>query len=142
MILYLDTSALLKKYFKETGSSDIISIWKKSDAIITSSVAYAETMATIFKKKREADVDESIFMSVIKTFQKDWLTFITVEVKDDLNKLINKIVASYPLRGFGAVHLASALTLHDAVHHDIMIFACYDKKLSKAAKSEGLKTLP
>jgi len=141
MILYLDTSALLKKYFKETGSSDIISIWKKSDAIITSSVAYAETMATIFRKKRETNVDESIFMSVIKTFQKDWLTFITVEVKDDLNKLINKIVASHPLRGFDAVHLASALTLHDAIH-DIMVFACYDKRLLKAAKGEGLQTLP
>jgi PIN domain nuclease of toxin-antitoxin system len=51
MILYLDTSALLKKYFKESGSSEVISEWKKADAIATSMVAYAETMAAVFRKK-------------------------------------------------------------------------------------------
>ena len=30
MILYLDTSALVKKYFQEKNSSEVISAWKES----------------------------------------------------------------------------------------------------------------
>lgn len=48
MILYLDTSALLKKYFKEKGSADVILLWKKTTAIVISTVAYAETLASIY----------------------------------------------------------------------------------------------
>jgi len=47
MILYLDTSALVKKYFKETGSDEVISKWQEATGIITSSVAYAESLASI-----------------------------------------------------------------------------------------------
>jgi len=39
MILYLDTSALVKKYFREAGSSRVILHWKKAGAIATSSIA-------------------------------------------------------------------------------------------------------
>ncbi|MBE9570634.1 MAG: type II toxin-antitoxin system VapC family toxin, partial [Proteobacteria bacterium] len=116
MILYLDTSALLKKYFKENGSSDIISLWKKTTAVVTSTVAYAETMASIFRKKREAkDIDESLFESVIISFQKDWMSFIHVDVSNDLNEEIGKLVTAHPLRGFDAIHLASALTVHEHI---------------------------
>jgi len=47
MILYLDTSALVKKYFKEQGSTEVIRLWKKTSSIVTSTVAYAETLAAI-----------------------------------------------------------------------------------------------
>ena len=39
MILYLDTSALVKKYFEEINSSEVISAWKSSLGISTSAVA-------------------------------------------------------------------------------------------------------
>ena len=142
MILYLDTSALLKKYFKENGSSDIISLWKKTTAVVTSTVAYAETMATIFRKKREAkNIGESLFESVFISFQKDWMSFIHVDVTNDLNEEIGKLETAHPLRGFDAIHLASALTVHEHIQHEF-IFACYDRRLSKAAKEEGLDIFP
>ena len=45
MILYLDTSAFLKKYFREAGTDEIIARWKDATGIVTSSVAYAEALA-------------------------------------------------------------------------------------------------
>ncbi len=47
MILYLDTSAIVKKYFKEQGSIEVIRLWKKTSSIVTSTVTYAETLAAI-----------------------------------------------------------------------------------------------
>ena len=49
MILYLDTSALVKRYFKEKNSDELIARWRQAAEIFTSSVAYAETMASFYR---------------------------------------------------------------------------------------------
>ncbi len=141
MILYLDTSALLKRYFKEPGSVEVVSHWKEATAIITSSVAYAETLASLYRKKREISMNRKIFESILRSFRRDWASFIRVEVTDDLNESIDKIVANHPLRGFDAIHLASALIIHERTPEQFL-FACFDKTVNQAAQIEGLKTLP
>ena len=141
MILYLDTSALLKKYFKEFGSAEVISRWKEAVSIVTSSVTYAETMASFYRKKRETGINNELFGAILNSFQTDWESFIRVEVTDDLNGLIDKIVSVYPLRGFDAIHLASALVIHEKLPEDFL-FACFDERLVHAAKMEDLNTFP
>lgn len=141
MILYLDTSALLKKYFKEPGSAEVIGRWKEAKAIVTSSVAYAETLASFYRKKREVTINAKTFGNILKSFRRDWSSFIRVEVSDDLNETIDKIVDDYPLRGFDAIHLASALIIDETVSENFL-FACYDKRLILAAQKTGLQTLP
>jgi predicted nucleic acid-binding protein len=141
MILYLDTSALLKKYFRETGSDEVISRWKDATGIVTSSVAYAEALASIHRKKRDLKCNNDIFANIIHLFRRDWRSLIRVEVTDELNDWIDKMVSHYPLRGFDAIHLASALIVHDKLPEKFL-FACYDNKLLQAAQSAGLQTLP
>jgi predicted nucleic acid-binding protein len=141
MILYLDTSALVKKYFKEDGSPDVISLWKKSSAIVTSSIAYAEGMAAFYRKKREVKLKDKSFKKIINSFHKDYQSFICVQATNDLNSYIRRIVSTYPLRGFDAIHLASALIVQEILPQDF-IFACFDQVLLKAAYSEGMQTFP
>ena len=141
MILYMDTSALLKKYFKEPGSAEVISKWKEADGIVISSIAYAETVASIHRKKREVNRRTERFRTVLNSFQKDWKSFIRVEVNDNLIEIIDKIVAEHPLRGFDAIHLASALIAYERLSEDFL-FACFDRKLIHAAHMEGLETFP
>jgi predicted nucleic acid-binding protein len=141
MILYLDTSALLKRYFRETGSKEIIDSWKAANEIVSSSVAYAETMASFHRKRRETRISTKTFASVLDSFQRDWESFIRIEVTDDLNESINGITATYPLRGFDAIHLASALLVYERIPEDFH-FACFDRILLQAAREEGLETLP
>ncbi len=141
MILYLDTSAFLKKYFREVGSDEIIARWKDATGIVTSSVAYAEALASIHRKKRDLKCDNDKFENIIRLFRRDWSSLIRVEVTDELNDRIDKLVSHYPLRGFDAIHLASALIVHDRLPEKFL-FACYDNKLLQAAQSAGLQTLP
>ncbi len=141
MILYLDTSALLKRYFKEAGSEEVNSKWKEGTEIVTSVVTYAETVASIHRKRRETSLPHNILTTIIRLFQKDWKGFFTVEVNNDLNAMVDKIVAVHPLRGFDAIHLASALVVSERVPEDFL-FACFDQRLLQAARSEGLNTLP
>lgn len=141
MILYLDTSALLKRYFKEPHSTEVISRWKEAAEIVTSSVAYAETMATFYRKKREVDLGSKMFKRIINLFQRDWKGFIRVAVTDDLNEYMDKIFPYHQLRGFDAIHLASALIVHESVPENFL-FACFDQRLLHAAKMAGLETFP
>ena len=141
MILYLDTSALVKRYFNEPHSKDIIDAWKSSTQIVTSSAAYAETMACIQRKRRETRGGLKPFQKITNAFHRDWLSFIRVEVTDELNGHIDRLVKIYPLRGFDTIHLASALVVYERVPEPFL-FSCFDKQLLLAAANEGLETLP
>jgi predicted nucleic acid-binding protein len=141
MILYLDTSALLKRYFKEPYTNELLSKWQEANQIITSSVAYAETMASLYRKKREVDLRSNVFNKLVNSFHLDWETFIRVEVNEDLNETIHRVVAKYPLRGFDAIHLASAIITHARIN-EAFLFACFDQKLTNGAQMEGLPTFP
>lgn len=141
MILYLDTSAIVKRYFHEPYSDEVISKWKDADEILTSSVAYAETMASIYRKKRDVDISNKVINKVVGLFQADWQSFIRVEVTDELNDHINKAVKKHPLRGFDAIHLASCLMVNERLSENLL-FVCFDNKLTHSAHLEGLETFP
>lgn len=139
MILYLDTSALVKRYFQEAFSEEVSSKWAQTEAVATSVLAYAETLATIFRKKNESGLQDGAVETIVSFFKRDWLSFIQVEVKNDLNDYIDRVVQKHLLRGFDAIHLASALILHEKIPHDFF-FACFDQRLNQAARIEGLET--
>ena len=141
MILYLDTSALVKRYFYEPYSEDVISKWKSATQIVTSFVAYAETMASMYRKKRNSGLAEPVIRKTADAFHQDWQSFIRVEVNDTLNEYIDRVVEKYPLRGFDAIHLASAIVIHERLPEDF-VFACFDDRLAGAAQLEGLETFP
>jgi len=141
MILYLDTSALVKRYFREPYSDEVLSRWKSATQIVTSSVAYAETMASMYRKKREADLADTLIRNMADSIRREWESFIRVEANGELNGYIDRVVERYPLRGFDAIHLASAIVVHERLPEDF-VFACFDKRLACAARSEGLETFP
>ena len=120
---------------------ELLSKWKEATQIVTSSVAYAETIASLYRKKREVDLSSKVFNKLVNSFHLDWETFIRVEVNEDLNETIQKIVARYPLRGFDAIHLASAIITHEKIN-EAFLFACFDQKLVNGAQMEGLATFP
>ena len=137
---WLKDHALVKKYFKEKNSSEVISAWKSSIGIATSAVAYAELLAAVYRKAAETRVRKAHFQSVVRNFQEDWSSFIIVEVDNRLNETIHKVIANHGLRGFDAIHLASALAIGSAVV-DNFIFACYDERLRQAAQAEGVEMI-
>ncbi len=142
MFLYMDTSALVKKYFKEEGTSGVLSLWKGANTIVTSTVTFAETLAAVHRKKREQNgVNARLFRRVISSFDRDWRSFVRVDVTDHLGDTIRRLIDQHPLRGFDAIHLASALLIHKE-SKDSFLFVCFDKRLSSAAGKEGLSVFP
>lgn len=141
MHIYIDTSAIVKKYFWESGSADVISFWRKADSLATSSVAYAEMLSACYRKNRETPGQEDIFHAIIDAFRREWDSFIRVEINEELYQEIDRLMTLYPLRGFDAIHLASALLLHRTLSDDYL-FLCFDQNLKNSANAEELQIFP
>ncbi|MBC2712036.1 MAG: type II toxin-antitoxin system VapC family toxin, partial [Desulfosarcina sp.] len=92
MILYLDTSALVKRYFKEPYTEDVVTRWQKAREIVTSSVAYAEAMAAFYRKKREVAFEDELMEQIVSDLRADWHSFIRIQVNDELNEYIDKAI--------------------------------------------------
>jgi predicted nucleic acid-binding protein len=138
---YFDTSALAKKYVREPGSEEIINLWRAATAVFTSAVTYAEMMASLHRKRREVVVPAKTFERLLASFRDDWQSFYCIEVSGSLHPPIDRLVATYSLRGFDAIHLASAFLVFQRIPTDF-VFACFDQQLLHAARREGLPTFP
>ncbi len=139
MILYLDSSALVKRYFKEAFTDEVLEKWRNAEAVVTSAVAYAETLSAIYRKNRESKLDEGTLLQLIQALQSEWDGLIRIQVTDELNKYIDMAFQKGLLRGFDAVHLASALVIREQFPDDVF-FACFDGRLNAAARNAGLGT--
>jgi len=139
MILYADSSALVKRYVEENGTREFDALWDSAGEIATSTVAFAECMAAFRRKYREGIISERDYQQTIKEFKKEYSRLILVQINPELNWIIEDLLASYSLRGFDSIHLASALAIKRNGNL-ITTFACFYNVLNNAAGHEGLDT--
>lgn len=141
MIAYFDTSALVKFYIFEEGSDIVKSIIEESESVVTSKIAYIESLSVFSRLKREGIITEKEYRKLLKSFITDWDSYVTVEVTDRILKISGHLVELYSLRGFDALHLSSALFVQREIGED-MTFVCYDMRLWRAAVEESFKVIP
>ena len=141
MMLYLDTSALVKLYVDEPLSQELSAAVDESEAVATSLLAYAEAMAAFARARREARLSPHGYRHIVDAFEEDWPRYIVVEVTDRLVKNAGNLAVSRALRGYDALHLASALSLRERVPSAVM-FVAFDRELNIAAKREALRIHP
>jgi predicted nucleic acid-binding protein len=141
MICYLDTSVAVKLYVMEAGTEDAKAAVAASSIIATSRVAYAEAMAAFARKLRMRDIHLKQHRRIVRDFRQDWNRYLLVEVSQQIVELAGELAGRRALRGYDAIHLASAIQLRERTDHAV-IFLAADLNLRKAAKAEGLKTEP
>jgi predicted nucleic acid-binding protein len=136
VILFADTSALVKLYIEEAGSAAMAER-ARHVRLALSVLAYAEVYSTFARRLREALLTSEEHDELVERFERDWQGVIVVALRPALVGRIPRLVREHPLRGADAVHLASALTLQEAGLE--MAFAVADGRLAEAAAKEGLE---
>ncbi len=137
VIVYLDTSSLVKLYVEEDESSKVDALVKSSEVTATSLVAYAEARAAFARRFREKAFTKNEYNRLKDFFDKDWSRYLILSVTEDMIRLASDLAEKHALRGFDSIHLASALTLHQELSSPIL-FSCFDDNLQKASEREGL----
>lgn len=140
MIVYLDTSSLVKLYVEETGSEKIRDIAYNATVISTSKVAYAEARAAFARKQKEDGFSITNLRKIVEDLNRDWESYFVVEITDGLIRSAGDIAEKHLLRGFDSIHLASAIILKDKTGAEIY-FSSNDARLNRAAEKEKILIL-
>lgn len=135
MILYLDTSALVKLYVEEDGTDVSSSAVERASRVVTSRVTYAEARAAFARARRERVLTASMLRTVVERLDADWASYDAVEVTEPLVRRAGILAEKRGLRGFDSIHLASAL---EALRGVSGTFLCWDERLARAARAERL----
>lgn len=138
MMLYVDTSALVKLYVDEPMSAEISAAVDEAEGVATSLLAYVESRAAFARARREARLSSQAYRHIVEAFLEDWPHYVAVEVTEQLVKQGGDLAASRGLRGYDALHLASALCLREQMTSSV-VFVAFDRELTVAAKREGLR---
>ena len=138
MILYLDSSSLVKIYLEETHS-DLVREWvEAAEVVATSRVAFPEILSAFSRRRALGDIERRDFDLLRETFESDWSSLLLLPLKE---RRAGALAERHLLRGFDAVHLASAVELRELLKSDDVLFSAFDKRLVSAAGAEGISCL-
>jgi predicted nucleic acid-binding protein len=141
MILYLDSSALVKFYLEEHGSTEVQNAYRHAQLAGTAILSRAEVSAGLAKAHRIGVVPEEHAQRARLLFHKEWPKIVHVMASETLVARADSLAWEQGLRGYDAVHLAAALLWQESVGLPISL-ATFDEELWKAAENSGLDPWP
>jgi uncharacterized protein len=134
VILYLDASALVKRYVAERGSRETAAVCAKAEIVATSLVSRAEVAAALAKAVRMGIVEPDKGRRAQRTFASQWPDFAKVPVTEALVARAEALAWDAALRGYDAVQIAS-------VGAGVML-ANFDRQLWDAGTQAGMHVWP
>ncbi len=129
MILYLDASALVKRYVDEEGSDAVLDAMAPESDWVMCRIGFVETVGAVARGGGLEDLER---------LKREWSLFDVVEVSQGLAERAARLAIETGLRALDALHLAAALS----VPAGDVLFASWDARLHRAAREQGLRTLP
>lgn len=141
MILYLDASALVKRYVAEAGSREVNALIGGASMVGTAAISRAEVASAFAKSVRTRLLLREEASSALQVFSTEWKSLIRLQLTEVLISHAATIAWEHGLRGYDAVHLAAALFWQDVLG-DTVTLASYDRQLWDAAKVTGLAAWP
>jgi len=143
-IYFLDSSALAKRYVAELGSNWVKSICNPAarNVIACSNLTEVEVSSAFCRRCREGHITTNERNGLIATLHHDCNTeYYLLEVTNTIRNRAIDLLKNYPLRGYDAIQLATALVANQIlVSYGLpaLTFVCADNRLCNAADSEGL----
>jgi predicted nucleic acid-binding protein len=140
MILFCDTSALLKLYIVESESDALKVLLQEAEAVAVCRIARAEAHAALSRRAREVPEDNSLIEQAKAALAYDWPHFVVLEIDQPLVELAGEYADTFALRGYDSIQLAAAFEA-GRISQTPIFFACFDTRLNKAAKLLGMACL-
>ena len=141
--VYLDTSALIKRYIEEEGTERVVGVTDDLDGVqvIILDITPLEARSAVRRRQREGDISGADAERILNQIEEDGSSLFLVQpstsaVIEEAARLIDR----HPLRAYDALQLAGCLMTRDNVPGPLT-FACADARLCGAAELEGLTVL-
>lgn len=136
MIGYLDTSAFVPLLIAEPGSASCRRFFDDADTVVSSRLTYVETAAALGQARRLDRITTRIHQESLRSLDELWAQLDVVEADEHLIRDAAQLAHQHDLRGYDAVHCASARQLDD----DDLVAATGDRRLLRAWLALGIAT--
>ncbi len=133
MILYLDTSSLVKLYVEEAGSEAVRRLATGASRVAVSIVAYPEAHSAFARRSRERGLTPAGFRSAKTAFDRDWSRMVRLAVTEDVYRAAARLAERHALKALDSLHLASYLFLRRRLPRGGAAFSSFDRRLNRAS---------
>jgi predicted nucleic acid-binding protein len=142
-VYFLDSSALVKRYVRELGSSHVLQLVDPTvNLVVVAAITGVEIVSALTRQARSrhiSTVDLAVALSLLRS---DFASeYQIVGIMSPVIERAMQLAEIHALRGYDAVHLAAALTIHGerlAGGRPLLTFVSADNLLNRAASAEGL----
>jgi len=132
-VIFLDTSALVKRYVAEDGTRTLIALMDADASWAASGVTATEAEITLC---RRAEL-ESVSAPLIDALRRDWPRFAVVPIDEACLARAREIGCQFGTRTLDSIHLAAADRLPRP-----LTFVTFDRQQAAAAAAIGFLVQP
>jgi predicted nucleic acid-binding protein len=130
--VFLDSSALAKRYVQEPGSDRVEAILSSASSLGISVICVAEVVAALCRRRRERKLSEQQYLKAKRALFEDVEDASVVNVTDQIMARAIELLERWPLRSSDALHVASAAAW------SAELFVSADERQCAAARGCGL----
>ena len=136
MIAFFDSSALVKRYVRESGSERVLELLEEATPA-TSRFSSIEIASAFARRCREGRLDDSLRRRMLRDLDADLESFYLVELVPEVVLTARDLLGRTRLRAADALQLASSIVLQRRVQSAVL-FVAFDRDLNEAARGEGM----
>lgn len=134
MKLLLDSSAIVKRYKRETGHDLVDRLLMAADAVVLAAHCKMEIASSLSREVHDRSIDLAQYDHAMSEVAQDFVDFDVWPVSPEIEARAISAMAHNRLRAVDALHIGTA----QAARVDLFVTA--DRKQALAAHAVGLKT--
>lgn len=134
MIAYFDTSALVPLVTTEPASATCGRLWDEATRVISTRLIYPEARAGLSRAERMRRLTTTELAQAVEDLESIALEISYVEITAELAASAGDLAQTHGLRGYDAVHLASAALVNDVE----LVLITGHRELDAAARMIGI----
>lgn len=140
MIVFMDASAVVKRYVAETGSAWIARLTDDpSNRIFIAAITEVEVTSAIHRRTLSGSLTRESARVALARFEADVsMGYSLVTLAPAVIHNAKQLVRAHALRAYDAVQLATALQVAKRVEKGTVTFISADRALNAVAQAEGL----
>lgn len=138
MILYLDTTALIKLYVGEEGTEMVERAVAEARGVATSVLSYLEAQSAFARLAREGHLSAQAHRTALAFLQQDLGCYHSQDTEDWVLALAGDLAEKHGLGALGALHLATAryVPAGGPGAEETVMMLTFDESLEAAAREE------
>lgn len=140
MILFFDTSALMKLYAQEQHSDWTRRQVVSSSHCAVSQITWVEMCAALALKARTQQIQAAVADAAMGRLKSEWPIYTRLALDHALLNTAGEFAIQFGLRAYDSVQLATARLAHQQLGGS-MAMCCFDNQLNRAAEKLGIPLL-